>query len=79
MLNNLAIEKLETLEEFKNAKQLALYLDQTVVFFGESLKGILWPNGNKKTAVLFLEKSKNGANLNNKKDSQSKKPKNAKH
>lgn len=51
------IEKIETLEEFKNSKQLLLFLDQTINFFDNTLKGITWPNGRKKTAILFLEKT----------------------
>ncbi len=51
------IEKIETLEEFKNGKQLFLFLDQTINFFDNTLKGITWPNGKKKTAILFLEKT----------------------
>lgn len=53
------IEKIETLEEFKSGKQLFLFLDQTINFFGNTLKGINWPNGKKKTAILFLEKASN--------------------
>lgn len=60
------LQKIETLEEFNNAKELSLFLNQTIDFFGLSLKGIVWPNGNKNNAILSLKNKKGEVYAKNK-------------